>query len=338
MKASQSSRLFYLILVAALGFLPDSGQAQEKVIKKAKKAATTAPAAPTTSVVEPSDAPIKFNTESDSSNTDYRQPMVFKIPGVSNAGEVKPDVSSKDPLPEAAPFVTYIGYPRHEVGVSALPMSVASKWSYNDQDFNFRSSATGYGAHYRIDVTPLFNLNLSFSQYSMSVTATTVSLFLVNESKETFQTYGAKGSYCWVYGISFVKRLCAGGSIDNDSYPILNFVDGTHLEISKVQDFVLGGHVNFQLPIVQDLALKFETGYNYGTGVGNTGNLTSKSNSSYYGQIQADWIIKEKHRLTAGVNYTARQAKLSGTVGAIKDKWKTDSTAVGGTFGYAYIF
>ena len=106
---------------------------------------------------------MKFNTETTPPSTDQRPTLRFTDPGETPIGNKPPDFS--DPAPEEAPFKTYLGYPKNQVGIFVLPMNFGSTWTFNGQSFNFATTTTGLGLFYRLAPTPLWNMELNYMHY-----------------------------------------------------------------------------------------------------------------------------------------------------------------------------
>jgi hypothetical protein len=318
-----------------------SAQTPAKRSKKAA-AAVAAPAAeaaklePVNSEVAPQGEAIKFNTEGPPANTDHRPMMSFKDPGDTPLGQKAPDFT--DPTPEDAGYKAYIGYPKNQVGVYAMPMNLSSTWSFNGQDFNFTNSPVGLGAMYRLIATPMWNLELDYSHFSMSVDQAVISPYRILSSSTSFDQYYAKGQYCFIGTSSFYNQFCTGLEIGNDAYPILNFTSGSDLTLSKVQDIILGVNLAYQTAVGEHFLFKTSIGYNYGTGLGNTGALTSKNNSSYFGKAGVEYNLTSHQIILADLNYMARSAKISGKRGNNDDTWNTKSALLGFKIGYLYSF
>ena len=274
-------------------------------------------------------------TDDGSRGGEVREPIRFSAPDADFGGGKKATDSGLD---EEAPFKAYIGYPKHQIGVMASPISISSKFNYNTQPFNFKSSSLGYGLWYRLVATPLININLDWNRFTAAVAAATVSPYTVAESEETYDNYGVSGSYCYASKLSFFHRLCPGFKIANDAYPILEFTTGTALKMGKVEDIVIGLTLDYQFPVVESLLLTAMMGYNYGTGVGNSGSLTSKENNAIYARLGSQWTVASRHEISANVEYNMRTAKLKGLVGSNTDSWETTSTILGLRAAYGYTF
>jgi hypothetical protein len=112
------------------------------------------------------------------------------------------------------------------------------------------------------------------------------------------------------------------------------------MALAKVQDLIIGANFTGQFPFTDMFLFKAIVGYNYGTGAGNSGVMTSKTNSSYYITGQTDWYVgqSKKHDIILGLDFKGRTASISGKVGAVEDTWDTKSTMFGFRGGYAYTF
>lgn len=290
----------------------------------------------------PADAPLKFNTDSPAKNTDHRAPLKFK--DAPEAQSVKDDGKIPEGLPEEAPFQTYIGYPKHALGAQLGYVNVAADWTYNGQEFNFRSNSPEYLINYIFTPTPQMSVELDYTHYTLSVDSAVVGTGAgtraIVSSSQGFDEYYAKFRYCFISSSSFARRLCPGVDIGNDAYPVLGFQDSTHLAMSKVQDYTVGVNITYQMPFTDIFLIKGIAGYNMGLGIGNSGVMKSTSNSSYYVTVQTDWLFgaMRNHDVIFGFDFKARKASINGLVGASNDTWDTDATTFAGRVGYAYTF
>jgi hypothetical protein len=131
-------------------------------------------------------------------------------------------------------------------------------------------------------------------------------------------------------------QYCPGFLVGNDAYPILAFTDSSHLKMSNVQDIVVGLNFRVQFPISDRFIIHLTPGYNMGTGIGNSGTLTSKNNSTAYGLLGARYEFNVHHALGIDGDMALRNAKLKGKVGNNDDTWTTMSTEVGGRVTYTF--
>lgn len=306
--------------------------------KKTTTTSTETAAPPSETVVVPG-ATLKFTTDSAPVNTDTRNTLMFKD-GSNGSVSVPPKPSEMDnSLPEDAPFKTYIGYPKYSVGATVAQNNVSSKWSYGNQDLNYTSGATGYGLIGRMQATPKVNTEIEYNHTSFSVDAGGVTGATINASETNIDSYMIKTKYCFISNSGFQNQFCPGIDVGSDVYPVLQYVSGTALEISKATDIILGLNFTYQRSFSDKLIGKFGAGYNYGTGIGNKGYLTSKSNTSYFLKFAPEWNIKGNHSILGNVEYKARKAKLSGKVSAtLTDTWLTEATTVAFGLGYLYSF
>lgn len=338
------------VLTTGLSFSPILASAQARVKTAAKKTAVK-PAAPaedeSSSLVKASGAEpdtsnqgetLKFNTDTDTApaNTDRHQTMQFKDSGDAPLGSPRPEYAES--VPEETPFKSFIGYPKHQLGAYVKPMSLASNWTYQSNTYNFTSAATGLGLTYRLQVTPLWNMEIDYVHYSMTLDAATVTPYKFLSSDVKFDDYSIKGSYCFVGKATFYRQLCPGLIIGNEGYPILNFATSSNLVMSKIQDFIVGVHLTYQEPFSDNFLFKVIAGYNYGTGLGNSGYLTSKSNSSYYADGGAEWTVTEHNSILGFAEFRARSANVNGVKGTVNDTWTTTSSLLGFKLGYMRTF
>jgi hypothetical protein len=118
----------------------------------------------------------------------------------------------------------------------------------------------------------------------------------------------------------------------------LKFIDGTHLVMSSVSDIVVGVHAGVQIPITEKIQFKPIVGYNYGTGAGSSGTLTSKGNSMLWARGEIPFTINRQWMVKLHGDYQSRQATIEGKIGANNDKWETDSVLLGGGADVFYTF
>ncbi len=237
-------------------------------------------------------------------------------------------------------FKVYLGYPKHQVTVDLIPQQIYSKWSFSGQDFNFTSGSLAYGLGYRLVIDPTLSISLAGHMQSVGVAGSTIgSTFVVQDSDVTLTTIFANAEYCFIGSTSFYRQFCGALVIGRDAYPILGFSGSTsQLAMSKVEDLVIGPRLAIQIPIKTMARLRSELGYNFGNGIGNSGALTSKSNSSLTFNIGAFWTPAEHSELGLTGEYNMRQAKLSGQVGTNTVDWDTTSSSLMGRFSYTYTF
>lgn len=293
--------------------------------------------------VKSSGPELKFKSGGEPAKTDTRQNLKFSDPSI----EVKP---AKSEAPAAAApmittneddepgFKTYIGYPKHVLSLVDGFNNLTSKFSYNGKDFNFSSSVVNYGLEYTYVATPSWKVSATYQRYGVSVPAGKVGSSIINDSKENIDSYGVDTDYCMISSSNFFRQYCLGGGVANDAYPVLKFVDGTHLEMGKVQDIVVGIHVGAQLPISEKIQFKGILGYNYGTGAGGAGNLSSENDTKLYARLELPWTITQNISLKFHGDYSTRNATIKGDVGNNKDKWTTDTTILGGGADLGYTF
>ncbi len=342
--------LFSLLLVSplALGQTPTAPSPVKKTkAAKKKKAAAPAPVvieAPDSMPLEKATSTppesnssseyLKFNVDSAPAPTDPRPAMQFSDPGESAPGTPRPEYT--ETTPDAVAFKTYPGYPKHQAGLYVKPSTLSSSWSYGGSTYNFRSPTLALGTGYRIQINPLWSMELDYMHYSMNLEAGVVLPFRFLASTTSFDDYSVKGNYCYIGKTSYYRKICPGFQIGNEGYPILNFVQGTstNLNLSKVQDIIIGVNADYQEPFADKFLFKAIIGFNYGTGLGNSGYLTSKSNYSYYGDAGAEWSVTEHNIIQVFAEYRLRTAQISGQVGNITDKWDTKSSLLGAKIGY----
>jgi hypothetical protein len=320
-------------------------QEAKKPVAKKKKAAVTAPAVqapeasegPKVDTVGSSGPTLNFSTEGGTpDNTDHRDTIQFKGLSAPTQEATQPQVEIKATEDEG--FKTYIGYPKHQLALIDSYGTLSATWNYNGQDFNFNTSTLAYGLAYRFIATPSIQLEAAYSRYNVGIGAGKASGFSINDSDVDVDQYGVSGQYCMISPNNFYKQFCLGGMIGNDAYPVLQFVGASQLKMGKVQDIAVGIKAGLQLPFTDSVFFRGQLAYNYGTGAGNSGELTPPNNSSFAVDLAVPWQINAHHGLNPHVDYVTRQATIEGKIGSNKDKWATDSTTLGGGVDYVYTF
>jgi hypothetical protein len=343
----KSMVLFFAITL----MISTSGHAQTAKPAATKPAAaklpekTATPAAETAAPAASSNL-IKFNTDSESTSTEVRESFKFKVPGVDDKASGKAAAPGKplsfDTLPEEeANFKAYIGYPRHQASVSLNPVSISSKFNSSVKNFNYETTTLAYELGYKFVATPLVSFEFNWTRYTVDVAAATgasVSPLTVSESEVDLDSVMGTATYCVVSGISFFQRLCPAITIGKDAYPVLEYEDNTTLFMSKVSDIVLGLSISYQIPISDRYNINSTLGYNSGTGVGNSGVLTSEANSNLYFRVANLYNWRQNHDVGVTLEYSARAAELEGKYTGGTKKWETEATTLGGKFSYTYTF
>jgi hypothetical protein len=321
----------------ALAAAPALGQTDTAGKKSAEPSTVEASGAESAA---PQGENLKFNTDAVPKSTDQRPSMQFSDPGDAPLGTPRHEYA--ETTPEEAPFKTYVGYPKQLGGVSLEVLNLASAWSYQSNTYNFTSASTAIGLNYRLEVSPLWDMEVEYSHYSISMNAATVGTgineFIFDSSSVSFDNYALKTDYCFISRTLFYRKLCPGFKVGNDGYPIVNFVGNSELSLTRIQDYIIGVSVLYQEPFSDKFLFKAVVGYNYGTGLGNSGYLTSSSDSSYYGDAGVEWTVSEHNLVTVMGEYLARNANVSGVRGSTKDSWQTNSSLIGGKIGYMRAF
>lgn len=294
----------------------------------------------TNSSVGSSGPMLKFNTDDAPTNTDPRAPIKFK--GMDSYS-MPTTPETPQPILEATAndddtFKSYIGYPKHELQLTNGYDNVAAKWGYNGKDFNFRNSTMALGLNYTFVAAPMWKIGAYYSQYSIAAPAGTSSPYVIADSTATVAKYGFNGEYCYISSANFYRQYCVGGTVMNDSYPVLKFTSATRLVASKVDDIVVGVHGAIQIPFNDRVYFRPVAGFNYGTGAGQSGALTSTYNTSLFLRLELPVVAARWLTLKGHADYSSRQATIEGTIGTNKDKWETDSTILGGGVDAIFVF
>lgn len=283
--------------------------------------------------VTPAGDSLKFVVPDDFKASPKDQTIQFKY-GDSN---IVDSSTSDDVEAEGSSFKAYPGYPKHRVGFDFLPKQVSSKWSYGGQDYNFKSNSnTAFGVHYKFQMTPMTNFGFEYSRYDVSVQGQDVTPYTIVDSKVAVDNYAVKSEFCSIFQTNFFQQWCFGADLGVESYPLLDFTGSTDLELSKVDDVILGVNVGYNHPLFTGAILRLKLGYNMGTGAGSSGELTSKSNSSLLFRGDVEWMWKEKHGFGIGAEYVSRNAKVEGLRGNNTDEWESAITTM--AFRGSYFF
>ena len=281
---------------------------------------------------------FEFHVDDLPKNSDSRPTLQFKDGGQESGGVTEVPEFKSEELPESEVFSVYPGYPKHQVALGIRPYSVSTNWSYSGQDFAFTTSSVGYGVTYSFQPTPRLLLEAEYSGYGLEAPASSVDPYIVKASSTRLESVFFKGAYCFFGDSSFFRQLCPGIDIGYDTYPVLDFVSSTNLQLSQVRDIILGLNLAYQIPMTDLTRLRIKAGYNRGTGSGNSGTLTSKQNTSYFLLADVVWSLKTNHDLILGMEYRSRPAKISRKSGQNTDTWETKSTIVGVQVAYQYSF
>ncbi len=279
---------------------------------------------------------LKFNTDTTPPATDNRPTMKFADPGATPLGQKAPNFA--EAIPDEEPYKAYIGYPKNRFGASLELMNLSSQWNYNGRSYNFPASPIAYGVNYGFFISPIWQMGLEYSHYSMSIDAKNITPNRFHASTKSYDEYYFKTQYCVVSHSSFYRQFCPGLDIGKDSYPILTFQGQNDLYLGQVNDIIIGLNLNWQIPFGDRWGFKAKAGYNYGTGMGNSGALTSKSNNSIVGSAGLEYSFPRLHSIYGAVDYKNRSAKIKGKVGINEDTWTTNSSLIGFKAGYNYTF
>jgi len=258
--------------------------------------------------------------------------MQFSDPGATPLGEKAPVFAAT--IPEDEPYKAYLGFPKNRVGAFLAFKSLSSLWNYNGRDYNFPNSPLAYGINYAFLITPTWSVGVDYSRYTLKLNAANILPYRFNASTASYDEYYFKVRYCVVSHSSFYRQFCPGIDIGNDSYPIVKFEGANDLYLSKVQDIIIGLNLNWQIPINDSWGFKANAGYNYGTGMGNTGALTSKNNNSLVAGAGVEYQFPRLHSVSASIDYKSRSAKIKGVIGNNTDTWTTKSSDIGVKVGY----
>lgn len=237
-------------------------------------------------------------------------------------------------------FKTYVGYPKHQFGVHLEPKKISAAWTYNGATYNFNANALAYGLDYNFIITPRMTVGLDYTHYTVTMPAATANGFTFNPSTANFDDYFAKFRYCFISDSNFERRFCPGIDVGNDSYPVLQFLNQTTMGLANVSDVILGVNGTGTLPVQSLFVVKAIVGYNMGLGIGNSGAMTSKTNSSYYADLLTDWKVGHnqnyQHAVQVGIGIKFRDASLSGNVSNQPTTWDSKVVDESAYLGYTF--
>lgn len=314
-----------------------------------KDGSAAAKATPTdASAAEPEDsnAPTKqilFKTDGDIQTTEQQQPMNFKVLDTTAVSDISQEEKRDSPINQVEEqnlFKTYIGYPKQTLNVNVAPVNLSSIFTFQSRDYNFTSTSLGYGLSYQLKMTPIWSFDLSWSHFDASLAAATVVPYAFKESVKSYNNASFGADYCIVNKFTFLRKFCPGIVIAKDSYPILEFAgnSNTIFQMGGVDDIVVGLRATYQAPITDTILFLTTVGYNMGTGIGNSGFLTSKDNSNLYVKAEGTWSFKGNQDVGLGFDAAMRTASLEGKLGSNTFEWKTASTLLGFKVMYDYSF
>jgi hypothetical protein len=289
--------------------------------------------------------PMKFKTDYVPKKTqEFNAPLKFKIPDKDASSAEKKEDYKSEPIPSTVaptdePFKLYPGYPKVRLQIASQPTVVSSTFTYGTTGFNYNNTNTsGFGSSIIFQGTPAFKAKLFYSTYTAEVYDATVNALSITKSTIATPSYGASFSYCNISDGNFLTQLCGVFELGNDGYPLLDFASSSTLSMTQVRDNYYGIGIGYQWPILTNFLFHVLGGVNIGTGTGNSGALTSKTNSSIYFDGSIEWIINENHSATVGVNAKQRAAKVAGRRGTNDDTWETKLTSNVFALGYIYTF
>lgn len=323
-RASQKSFIqLPLIFTLALGFWSAGARGQDNLGED----------------IAPEGQPVSKGKPSDPHKMKFK--FVDEEEEQKQAAKKKADTAA-EAQKDAEEFKSYVGYPKHQFGVHLAPKHVASSWTQNSTTYNFNSTAFAYGLDYNFIITPRITVGIDYTHYSLSMSAATADIYNFASSSANFDDYFAKFSYCFISDESFERRFCPGFTLGNDSYPVLQYIDRTTLGITNVSDFVLGLSALGTWPIKSLFIIKAKVGFNIGTGSGSSGAVTSKTNSSYYGDLITDWKLGHtqtgEHGVQVGVGIKLRNASVSENVSNADVGWTSKVVDESANLGYTYTF
>lgn len=324
------SKALILIVISTFIFSQNlQAQQKQKAAKKSEPPPATVSVSSDGDHVGSSGPVLKFDAADAPANKESRPAMKFTEPTVSaGAPSVAPIATNDTPADEQG-FKTYIGYPKHELILLTQADSISATFSYLGQDFNFSTQALVYGLAYNLVATPSWKVGVMYQQYNVGVGAGRASGLDILDSDETLSQFGINAEYCSISASNFYRQFCFGGLIMKDAYPFLDFVGGSTLAMSKLEDIVVGLNTSMQWRLTDSVLIKPILGFNYGTTSGDSGTLTPKSNLKMYLRTEVPWAVTSLYTLRFHGDFSLRRAEAEGLNGVNQDVWETNSANLG---------
>lgn len=284
---------------------------------------------------ENSSEPMRIKSESDIPARGGNAPILN-----FNEGDEEREKRVEETVNDETVFDAFPGYPKSRIGLGITAATLNSSWSFGAYNFNFSSLAIAYEVSYEFVARPNFSMQLKYQTYEASTPDGTVKPYRIIDSTAEVNSYGILTSYCFLSQTSFYRRFCPNFSIENDAYPILNFVtgSGTNLQMGTVKDLVVGLGFNYMFPVTEKTNFSVGTGLKLGTGTGQTGALTSKSNSSYLLSGTLMWEAFRHGEVDIGFEGAYRSANIHGKAGSAEQDWKTISSWLAGRMAFVLVY
>jgi hypothetical protein len=282
---------------------------------------------------------LQFNTMGTPSNTSDRSTLQFKVPTDEKSLADDKMANPMESQKFETPFKAYVGYPKQQLNVNLSPTNYGGIFKNNTVgEFNFASqSPTALDLNYRFISTPILFFEGNLNYFTASTKAGNPGGYTVNASSQSVYTFFARANYCFISGSNFFAKLCPGGELGMDKYPLLGFVNGTTLEMTTASNISYGLNLFAQYPIVGNTLLQARLGYVMGTGSGQSGELTHKKDNSLYLNSNIEWPMMTG-LMNVGFNYRTRTSTVEGKRGAFDDKWDTTTGLLAFNIGYTWQF
>lgn len=280
----------------------------------------------------------KFNTLGIGSKTSDRDQIKFKIPTDEKSMADDRMANPMETQKFDTPFKAYIGYPKQHVNLNLSPTNYGGKFASTYGEFNFSSqSPTALELNYKFLASPVIFFEGNLNYYTASTKAGNPGSLTVKSSTTSVYTLFAKANYCFIGESNFFAKICPGAEIGMDKYPLLGFTDGTTLAMTTASNISYGLNLFAQYPLIGSSLLQARIGYIMGSGVGQSGELTHKKDTSYYFNGQIEWSMMNG-LMNTGFNYRARTSTVEGKIGANTDRWDNSIGMLAFNVGYTWLF
>jgi hypothetical protein len=286
-------------------------------------------------------APMKvFAEEPEEPAFDFEKvkPFTFKPP----SQEAKPDPNELKPIApaEAEPIRigavhTVLDYPRIDTGISYRPGFGGIKQSLAGSGGTFNLSSPSLLAtevRAGMEMTSRVRIEVAMSYYRVTASASRLSPFTVQASDAGVFSGSLTGYYCFPIGYQGFK-ICPGGGLGVDSFPILGFVSNTDLSLTTLNDMILRPAVALEKPLSTIVKAKLTLGADFGLGTGSKDGYSFRSDRMLWSSLIFDTFVKERMSVTAGLAADSRSTDFNWQ----SDSWSASALNFSAILGIRYI-
>jgi hypothetical protein len=285
--------------------------------------------AATGAVAQTSNKGYQFNT-SGTVNNEFDRQMKFKLPTEATADGKAEVVKTAD---NDAFFKTPLGYPKKEIILSYNPGVNGFKnvlTSRNDYTFNFtNNSIANFDASFRYNtsVEDFFGIAVNMMRVTVPAFRDTTAGFSIDETSVYLTSFLFSGYFCTLGATSY-NKICPGFEVGLDSYPVLDFVNNSRLDLVEIRDMVIGPSLIYTKPLGPELNLMTKVSYAYGLATGQSNKLGVRGNQRVSGQIGVEFPWQNTYLdILGGLDY--RTAKVRST----DDEWQMTNLAYNARLG-----